>query len=475
MWRNRREDVPVTAIAALKTGIWAVMADETTDLSNREQMAIVVRYVDDSDGLLVIREDPIGLLDVLQTLRQTRPASESELKMSGANLAEVLIRKLQKVGLDTTGLVGQCYDSAASMSSEKVGVAAKVKAKAPLADYYHCSAYTLNLSTSLMTKVPVVRNCLDTLEAVICFLSDGAKRGDLLRWAQSQDVEDEKRHKLVKLCQTRFIERHVAVERFCEQLPAVWHALQLIATWSDSRASSKAAMLYTAVSRTEFLVGLVIAGHLAGIMRPLAVSLQEKGSDLTKALGLVDAVQAVLERRRSGSEKEFSPLMAKVVAFAVELDVEVTKPRLVKRSTHRDNAGHKVMTTEDHYRINVFNPALDYVIQDIGLRFGKPTKLAAGLSKILPKRVATSDPEWRHIQPAFERYRDLLKDVTESQMQSELDVWTAMWRNQREDVPVTAIAALNACPASIFPVVHALLRVLAVLPVSTAEAERVFF
>ena len=49
-----------------------------------------------------------------------------------------------------------------------------------------------------------------------------------------------------------------------------------------------------------------------------------------------------------------------------------------------------------------------------------------------------------------------------------------MWRNRREDVPVTAIAALNACPASIFPAVHALLRVLAVLPVSTAEAERVF-
>ena len=37
---------------------------------------------------------------------------------------------------------------------------------------------------------------------------------------------------------------------------------------------------------------------------------------------------------------------------------------------------------------------------------------------------------------------------------------------------MTAIAALNACPASVFPGLHALLRVLAVLPVSTAEAER---
>ena len=37
-----------------------------------------------------------------------------------------------------------------------------------------------------------------------------------------------------------------------------------------------------------------------------------------------------------------------------------------------------------------------------------------------------------------------------------------------------AIAALNACPAGIFPSIHTLLRVLAMLPVSTAEAERMF-
>ena len=124
-------------------------------------MSMVVRYVDNNDGEMVIRKDPIGLLDVRETLRHTRhTTAEAELKMSGVNLAEVLIGKIQKLGLNTTRRVGQCYEGAASMSSEKVGVAAQVKSKAPMAGYCHCAAHALNRSTSLMTKVPVIRNGL---------------------------------------------------------------------------------------------------------------------------------------------------------------------------------------------------------------------------------------------------------------------------------------------------------------------------
>ena len=289
-------------------------------MANREQMVLVVRYVDEQDDELVIREDPIALLDVLATLRQSGSESEAEVKMSGEKLTKVLLEKTNNLQLDASKLVGQCYDGAASMASAKVGVAAGVKAKAPLADYFHCAVHAVNLSTSLIRKVAVVRNGLDAMESVITFVTDGAKRGDILRLMQAQNLDAAKQHKLVKLCQTRFVERHVAVERFCEQLPAIHHALRAIATWTDDRSSSKAVMLLHSITRTEFLVGVFVAERLASVLRPLALSLQERGAEL------ISAVRSVLQQLRSHSEEEFLPVMAKVEAAARELEVELTKP-----------------------------------------------------------------------------------------------------------------------------------------------------
>ncbi|KAF0300010.1 Zinc finger MYM-type protein 1 [Amphibalanus amphitrite] len=152
------------------------MADETTDRANREQMVLVARYVDKEGDDLVVREDPIALLDVLKTLRKSGSGSETEVKMSGANLTQVLTERVRKLGLDFSKLVGQCYDGAPSMASEKVGVAAGVKSEAPLSHYFHCAVHAVNLSTSLIRKVPFVRNALDNMETIITFVTDGAKR-----------------------------------------------------------------------------------------------------------------------------------------------------------------------------------------------------------------------------------------------------------------------------------------------------------
>ena len=161
-------------------------------------------------------------------------------------------------------------------------------------------------------------------------------------------MEDENRHKLIKLCQTRFADKHVSVDHFCEKLPAVNHVLQFVARWNDSSSSSKAAMLHNSICRTEFMVGAVIAGRLAGILRPLALSLQEKRADPTMVLVLVDAVQIVLQQLYSASEEEFLMLMTKVEALTQELGVKVRKPSLVDRSVY--------------YRVNAFIPALVYIL-----------------------------------------------------------------------------------------------------------------
>ena len=89
--------------------------------------------------------------------------------------------------------------------------------------------------------------------------------------------------------------------------------------------------------------------RLAGILRPLALALQDKQMDLTKALQLVDAVKSVLTEQRASSEKEFAELMRTVECAAEKLDVEVRKPRLPEKSVYRGNAGRD-LSTEAYYQ-----------------------------------------------------------------------------------------------------------------------------
>ena len=179
----------------------------------------------------------------------------------------------------------------------------------------------------------------------------------------------------------------------------------------------------------------------------------------------------MLDNLRENSENDFATIMQDVTAAAQELDVEVKKPRLVSRSVYRSNT-ERELSVETYYRVNVYNPALDAVRTDMAERFSRQQKTAFSISNLLPKRAASA--RWSDVRSVWEQYQGLIK-CSENQLKSEFEVWSARWkRSLRQDVPATAIAALNECAAAVFPGVHALLRVLAVIPASTAEAERTF-
>ena len=138
--------------------VWCLLADETTDISNREQLVIVARYISEKDGKLVVNESPVCILDVFQDLRNI--SDNNELRMSGENISKVILSRVRDMKLPLSTLIAQNCDGASSMSSQNIGVCAKVLEVAPLAFYFHCISHGLNLATSQINKVDVVRNAL---------------------------------------------------------------------------------------------------------------------------------------------------------------------------------------------------------------------------------------------------------------------------------------------------------------------------
>ena len=107
---------------------FAIMVDETTDISTQEQCVIVLMWVDDH---LEPHEDFIGLHSTL---------ADSNLIV--AIIKDVLLR----LNLPISNCRGQCYDGAAVMRGVRSGVATQIAQDEPRALYVHCYGHSLNLA-----------------------------------------------------------------------------------------------------------------------------------------------------------------------------------------------------------------------------------------------------------------------------------------------------------------------------------------
>ena len=98
----------------VKRATWyTVIADEVTDISNKEQLSLVLRYVDPDTNQ--VQEDLISFF-------------ECDEGITGRCLAKKITDSLESFGLDLGKLRGQSYDGAGNMAGRVRGTAALISA-----------------------------------------------------------------------------------------------------------------------------------------------------------------------------------------------------------------------------------------------------------------------------------------------------------------------------------------------------------
>ena len=127
------------------------MVDEVTS-HNQELMPLCLRFVDVKKN---IREEFI----------QFSPLS----RVTEEAIAMRVCSDLTSVGLELKNIRGQGYDGASNMSSNRVGMQARIREISPLAIYTHCSGHCVNLVISHSCSLPVIRNVLDKMKATCVF------------------------------------------------------------------------------------------------------------------------------------------------------------------------------------------------------------------------------------------------------------------------------------------------------------------
>ena len=123
-------------MAIKNAGVYSILADETKDCSKRENLAIVLRYVDTESATVFER--------FLTYVEATSLNAES--------LSKYILDTLKEHGLDPQNIISHGYDGASVMSGCCSGIQQCIKEIAPQAVYVHCYAHCLNLVLVDCTK-----------------------------------------------------------------------------------------------------------------------------------------------------------------------------------------------------------------------------------------------------------------------------------------------------------------------------------
>ena len=113
------------------------------------------------------------------------------------------------------------------MSGKFNGCAAKVRELYPEAIYVHCANHNLNLAITHACKIPSIRNCIGTIKELVNLFRLSNKAGIVLKKYIKAPCESAKQTRLLKFCETRWVEHlnslslfHDVYEHVCSRAVA---------------------------------------------------------------------------------------------------------------------------------------------------------------------------------------------------------------------------------------------------------------
>ncbi|XP_028416224.1 52 kDa repressor of the inhibitor of the protein kinase-like [Dendronephthya gigantea] len=148
-------------IADLKVGkFYAIIADEARDISNKEQMSLVLRFVDEE---MNIREEFVGFLHCSWGLK-------------GEQLAKTILDALDKLDVPIADCRGQGYDGAGAVAGHINGLSAHLLRLNSKALFTHCYSHRLNLAICESIDIIDVKSMLKRVKKVCDFFNASQTR-----------------------------------------------------------------------------------------------------------------------------------------------------------------------------------------------------------------------------------------------------------------------------------------------------------
>ncbi|MEJ2527969.1 MAG: DUF4371 domain-containing protein [Sulfurovaceae bacterium] len=298
---------------------FCIMVDEARDESKKEQMAIVIRFVN-KEGL--IKERFLDLIHVSDTAALT--------------LKDSICAVLLDNNLSVQDIRGQGYDGASNMRGEWNGLKALILNECPYAYYIHCMAHQLQLAlVAASREVHEVHNFFQNANFIINVVSASPKRNDELLANQAAEIIREielgeldtgrganQIGSLQRPGDTRWSSHYKSIRSLKKMFAATISVLRSIANdcsvtrYSRGDAGGALKIIVT----FDFVFILFMMEKIMKITDVLCQTLQKKDIDIINAMGCVSNTKKLLQDFRNDG---WEPLLEDVKIFCDKHEIEI--------------------------------------------------------------------------------------------------------------------------------------------------------
>ena len=433
---------------------FAIMADETRDISNKEQLAVCVRWV---DGENAVHEDLFGVVHVVKT--------------DAENITCAIKDVLARCSLPMEACKGQAYDGAAAMMGHLNGVGTRIQREVPAAFPIHCFAHCLQLCLqTAASDSTCIRDILSLTSELNSFLKNSPKRQAIFQTVKAKVCPDAAN--LRPLCPTRWTVRAVALQSILDNYTALQDALEEISSERDDHGAKAKGFLST-LERFSTFFGARLGLLVFGITEGLSSFLQSKDVSVGVALKQSECVLSFLMKERS--DAAFDKFYEKIVLDSHDRTTEPSLPRQRRQPKRQDedSTAHTFKSPKDFYRREYFN-VFDTLISEICRRFNQASlSVPASLETLLVDGANGKNPK------ATEEMKSLYgQDVDFGKLEHQLALLPDVV--QGADVKkVTSVRSLvdillQQPAACLMSEVITLCKIYLTIPITSATAERTF-
>ena len=433
----------------------SIMADETTDASNTEQLVICMRWV---DGNFETHEDFLGVYALADLQANTITNS----------IKDIFLR----YDLPMSKLRGQCYDMAATMAGKKTGVATQIQKLEPRAVYTHCYGHALNLACNDSIKTcNLLRDTLDVTREITNLIKESPRREAIFKRLKGAKELEKGSPGIRVLCPTRWTVKADTLKSVLdnyETLIEVWE--ESLGYVRDVEMRSRIRGVATYMMKFDFYFGCVLSERILRFSDNLARALQASRLSASDGQGMASATIKALEGIRN--EKEFEIFYTEVETSAKGVNVEEpVLPRQRKPPKRLDSGAlpHKYQSCQEMYRATYFE-AIDLITTGIKSRFDQPGyKLYTNLENLLTKSCK-GEPFDSEFKAVTEFYGS---DFKPADLRCQLILLRSILPDKF--VPkVSEVIQFIQDKVGLFSDVATLLKLILVLPATNATIERSF-
>lgn len=357
---------------------FSVIMDTTQDISRKDQLSQVFRYV-------TISKDTSGRPNNIK-INESFLGFKEVHDQTASGLEKVILDGIEEKGLSLSKCRGQGYDGAATMSGVYSGVKTRIEKKQKTAKYVHCAAHNLNLVLNdAMSRVPENTFFYGIVEKLYLFFSESIKRWELL---SSSSLS------LKRLCPTRWSSRIDSLKALRYSYVEVMKALSKIILLSKKPdARTEAAGLRKQLESFSFVFQVVLHTKILESVNLISNLLQTKDFDLFEASNLLESATIKLSEVRNNFANIKLSAIALASEWGIECQFENKRIRKVKKHFDELTQDERLTDPEKQFEVTVFNSTLDIVVNQIKGRFESIKLINSMFTVLTPKFLLTATDE----------------------------------------------------------------------------------